>query len=120
MTRTGEQVVLNPSTGVELTRVAESTLSDVDQTLRRAEKCFRDDWRRRTPRERSAALLRLAGVVRDHAEELALTESRNVGKPLSSARGGILSGADCFEYYAGAITKFTGSTIPGSAPLLYV
>jgi len=39
-------------------------------------------------------------------------ESQNVGKPISDARDEIALGARVFEYYAGAITKFCGQTIP--------
>jgi betaine-aldehyde dehydrogenase len=111
-----DHVVRNPASGEELARVPESTASQIDRTVKRADECFRKDWRRRTPRERSAALLRLATLVRDRVEDLALLESRNVGKPLAAARAEILSGADCFEYYAGGVTKITGDTIPVSAP----
>ena len=110
------QLVLNSASGEELARVPESTVQEIDRAVKRADECFRGDWRRRTPRERSAALLRLAALVRDRAEDLALLESRNVGKPLVAARAEVLSGADCFEYYAGAVTKITGDTIPVSAP----
>jgi betaine-aldehyde dehydrogenase len=110
-----ERVLVNPATGETLASVAEAAAEDVDRAARLAAECFRKEWRRRTPRERSAVLLRLAGLVRAHGEELAQTESRNVGKPLAAAKAEILSGADCFEYYAGAVTKFAGDTLPVSA-----
>ncbi len=91
-------------------------MNQIDSAVKRADESFRNDWRRRTPRDRAEALTRVARLVREHGEELALLESRNVGKPLAAARAEILSGADCFEYYAGAVTKITGDTIPVSAP----
>ena len=54
--------------------------------------------------------MRLAGwrrLIRDH-EELAQLESRNVGKPISGARGEITGVGLVFEYYAGAATKVFG------------
>ncbi len=110
------RLLANPATGEPLARVAEAGAQEVDAAARAAEECFRKAWRRRLPRDRSRVLLRLADLVRDHADELALLESRNVGKPLKAARSEVLSGADCFEYYAGAVTKFGGQTIPVSAP----
>ncbi len=110
-----ERLLVNPSTGKPLARVAQAAVEDVDEAVRIAEDCYRKDWRRRTPRERAAALLRLADLVRERADELALIESRNVGKPLAAAKAEVLGGADCFEYYAGAVTKFGGETIPVSA-----
>lgn len=106
----------DPATGQPLASVAQATSEDVDRAARLADETYRNDWKRRTPKERAAVLFKLAAVIREHADELALIESRNVGKPIGSARGEILSGADCFEYYAGAATKFGGSTIPVSAP----
>ena len=108
--------LINPATGEPLARVPDSSVEDVDLAALSAQECFRNDWRRRAPRERSSALRRLAALIADHAEELALVESRNVGKPLAAAKAEVLSGADCFDYYAGAMTRFAGETLPVSAP----
>ena len=43
---------------------------------------------------------------------LAQLECRNIGKPISDARDEVELGARVFEYYAGAIGKFFGQTIP--------
>ncbi|MEO6325165.1 MAG: aldehyde dehydrogenase family protein [Thermoanaerobaculia bacterium] len=114
--RASRRFVLNPATGDPIASVAEAELEDVDRAAHLASVSFRTDWRKRTPRERARILFRLAGLVRDHVDELAGLESRNVGKPLGSARAEVLSAADCFEYYAGAVTKFGGETLPASAP----
>jgi betaine-aldehyde dehydrogenase len=114
---TGEgRLLANPATGETIARVPETSVQGVDAAVRTAESCFRKEWNRRTPRDRARVLQRLADLIRDEADALAEVESRNVGKPLKAARGEILAGADCFEYYAGAVTKFGGRTIPVSAP----
>jgi acyl-CoA reductase-like NAD-dependent aldehyde dehydrogenase len=46
---------------------------------------YEQEWRRTTPRERSAYLRAAAGVIRNHAEELAELEAREVGKPRRDA-----------------------------------
>ena len=51
-------------------------------------------------------------LVEEHAEELARLESRNVGKPIAGARGEIGMVADVFHFYAGAVDKHYGETIP--------
>jgi betaine-aldehyde dehydrogenase len=66
------------------------------------------------PRERARTLFRLATLIRDVAEELANTESRNVGKPIRESRDEVGLAADCFEYYAGTTNKVGGQTIPGN------
>ncbi len=57
-------------------------------------------------------LRRLATLVEEHHEELARIESRNVGKPISGARGEVAMVAQVFHFYAGAVDKFYGETIP--------
>ena len=109
------RLVHNPATGEAIASVAQASSGDVDRAARLADEAFRGDWRKRSPRERAGVLFRLAARIRECADELSRLESRNTGKPLGSARGEILLGADCFEYYAGAATKFGGSTIPVSA-----
>jgi betaine-aldehyde dehydrogenase len=55
---------------------------------------------------------RFATLVEEHAEELALLECRNVGMPISDARGQLGMIVDVIRYYAGAVDKFFGHTIP--------
>jgi acyl-CoA reductase-like NAD-dependent aldehyde dehydrogenase len=57
-------------------------------------------------------LRQLATLVEEHAEELALLETRNVGKPISDSRGEVAMVAEVFHFYAGAVDKFHGETIP--------
>jgi acyl-CoA reductase-like NAD-dependent aldehyde dehydrogenase len=110
------RLIHDPATGEALASVAQATPDDVAEAALLADATYRRDWKRRTPRERAGILWKLAGLIRGKSEELSQLESRNVGKPIAAARGEILSGADCFEYYAGAATKFGGSTLPVSAP----
>ena len=109
------RLVFDPATGEAIASVAQATSEDVDRAARLADEAYRRDWKRRTPKDRATVLFQLAARIRGNADELARLESRNTGKPIASARGEILLGADCFEYYAGAATKFGGSTIPVSA-----
>jgi len=54
----------------------------------------------------------LASLVEDHAEELSLLETRNVGKPISDSRGEVAMVAEVFHFYAGSVDKHYGETIP--------
>ena len=54
----------------------------------------------------------LATLVEENADELAQIESRNVGKPIAGARGEIGMVAQVFHFYAGAVDKHRGDTIP--------
>jgi betaine-aldehyde dehydrogenase len=57
-------------------------------------------------------LRRLAGLVDEHRDELAELETANVGKPITSSRGEVGAAAEVFHYYAGAVDKHVGDTIP--------
>ena len=57
-------------------------------------------------------LRRLATLVEEHVEELALLETRNVGKPISDSRAEAAMVAEVFHFYAGAVDKHHGETIP--------
>ncbi len=69
-------------------------------------------WRAVRPADRGRLLRRLATLVEEHHEELSRIESRNVGKPIGGARGEVGMVADVFHFYAGAIDKRHGETIP--------
>ena len=69
-------------------------------------------WRAVSPADRGRLLRRLATLVEEHHEELARIESQNVGKPISGARGEVGMVADVFHFYAGAVDKKHGETIP--------
>jgi betaine-aldehyde dehydrogenase len=65
-----------------------------------------------TPGKRAEVLFGIARLIRDNLEELARLDVRSVGKPVADARDEVALGARVFEYYAGAIGKFFGQTIP--------
>ena len=69
-------------------------------------------WRAVAPSDRARLMRRVAGLVEDHLEELALLETRNAGKPISDARGEVGMVAEVFHFYAGAVDKHHGETIP--------
>ncbi len=104
--------VVNPATEETLCEVAAATEKDVDATVLGAQKAFEQGWRDCTPGKRAEILFNIARVLREHAEELSQLETASIGKPISDARDEIGMGARTFEYYAGAISKFCGQTIP--------
>jgi len=107
--------VVNPADGKVLARVSEGDAADVDAAVNAAAKAASGPWGRMSARARGKTLLEIARLIRVHAEELALLETRNAGKPLADSRDEIGLAADVFEYYAGAATKQFGETIPVGA-----
>lgn len=108
--------VINPATDTLIAQVPSAGTEDVDRAVAAAQAAFDGPWRTLPAVERGRALLRLAQVIRDHAEELSQLESTNIGKPISSARWEIGAAAGVFEFYGGAANKHHGETIPVAKP----
>lgn len=107
---------LDPSNNSVLAHVAQATSEDVDRAARLAHDRFSHGaWKQIRTRERGQILQRIANMIRERQEMLAQIESRNGGKPISAARGEIGAVANTFEYYAGAVNKVHGQTIPVNA-----
>ena len=105
--------VLNPATERPIAELAQAGEEETDEAVARAKAAF-PAWRDLAPQDRARLLRALAGLVEDHAEELSRIESENVGKPIAGARGEIGMVAQVFHYYAGAVDKHFGETIPAS------
>jgi acyl-CoA reductase-like NAD-dependent aldehyde dehydrogenase len=106
--------VANPATGEPIASVAEGGARDVDLAVEAAARAY-DEWSALSPVKRGRVLYRFADVVEDHLEELAQLETRNAGKPIGDARGEMGMVVDVIRYYAGAVDKFFGQTIPVEA-----
>ena len=104
-------MVLNPATEETIAEVEASGVEETDAAVARARDAF-PAWRAVAPADRGRLLRRLATLVEEHGEELARLESRNVGKPIQGARGEVGMVAEVFHYYAGAVDKHFGETIP--------
>ncbi len=103
--------VINPATEETIATLEEAGVEETDAAVARARAAF-PAWRDISPRDRGRLLRRLATLVEEHTEELARIESQNVGKPIAGARGEVGMVADVFHFYAGAIDKKYGETIP--------
>lgn len=105
--------ITNPATGQPAATVPVADEKDVDLAVTAARRAFDEGpWPQMPASERGRVLLRLAGLLRERVDSLALLEVQCGGKPISDARAEVLAAADCFEYYAGAATKWFGETIP--------
>src|SRR5262245_57327525 len=103
--------VIEPATEQELASIPRAGAEEVDEAVARARAAF-PAWRDLAPGDRAAMLHRLADAIGAESEALARVESRNVGKPISDARGEIGMVAETFRYYAGAPERLLGQTIP--------
>jgi len=105
---------INPATEKVFAQVTAASESDLNAAVEGAQEAYVGGWRNMPPGKRTEILFKVSRALRDHVEEIAQLECRNIGKPISDARDEAGLGARVFEYYAGAITKFFGQTIPVS------
>src|ERR1051325_8183230 len=103
---------INPATEETFAEIASAEIADLNTAIESADKTYRQTWRDMTPGKRTEILFKIAAGIRANAEIIAQWEAEAIGKPISDARDEVALGARIFEYYAGAITKFFGHTIP--------
>ena len=107
---------INPSTGQALAQVAEGDVEDVDRAVAAARRAFEGPWRQFKPFERQAVLLRLAELVEQHFQEIALLDTLDMGAPITATRARKQRAIALLRYYAGQATAIHGDTIGNSQP----
>ncbi|MFL5895740.1 MAG: aldehyde dehydrogenase family protein [Thermoleophilaceae bacterium] len=103
--------VIEPATGQVMAEVPQAGREETDAAVERARRAY-PAWRAVEPGGRATLLRRLAAAIEDHADDLAVLEARNAGKPIADARGEIGMVVETFRYYAGAPERLLGKTIP--------
>ena len=98
---------ISPIDGRTLAQVAACDKADVDRAVAAARRAFEDGrWRNAAPAKRKKVLFRLAELMEEHATELALLETLDMGKPISdSSNIDIPVSAGCIRWYGEAIDK---------------
>jgi len=106
--------VENPANGEIFTSIAAGGAAEIDAAVKAARKTFESTaWSRMRPIDRSRLLEQVALKIEAHAEELALLESFDNGKPKHLAMMvDIPSSVEVFRYMAGWCTKIYGKTLP--------
>jgi aminobutyraldehyde dehydrogenase len=94
--------VLDAATGAEIAAVPSADSAQVDSAVMAAEKAFAG-WSQVVPKDRAAALLKIADHIEAQGPRYASLESRNTGKPLTAVLNDeIPATADVFRFFAGA------------------
>ena len=99
---------LNPATGEVLAHIEVAGPAVVDAAVAKA-RVAQKKWAALTGTERGRVLRRVADILRARNKELAELETRDTGKPIQETSVvDVISGADCFEYYAGVAPTLSG------------
>src|ERR1700686_3454817 len=103
--------VIEPATEKVMAELHEATVEEADAAVARAKAAY-PAWKAVSPKDRANLMRRIATAIHENLEKLAQLEARNVGKPISDARGEVGMVVDVFYYYAGAPERLFGKTIP--------
>ena len=102
---------INPATGAVLGYASVAGPADIDAAVRAAER-GQVRWAAMTGAERARVLRQAAHILRSRNRELAELETRDTGKPIQETLVvDVVSGADCFEYFAGLAQSLSGEHI---------
>ena len=105
---------INPATEEVIAQVAEGDAADVDLAVKAARKAFQSGpWAKMDARDRGRLMYKLADLIEEDIDELALLETLDNGKPIRESKyGDVPLTIDCLRYYAGFADKIHGQTIP--------
>ena len=103
--------LVNPTTEEVIGEQAIASAEEVDEAVARAGAAF-PAWRDVAPTDRARLLRRFADLVAEHVEELAQLETANMGMTIGNSRWCASTASDVLHYFAGAVDKHTGATIP--------
>ena len=111
--------VASPLTGQAYAEVASAGAEDLDRAARAARRAFdKEAWPRLPPAERGRVLRAIADAIRGKLDLIAEVETRSGGKTIANSENEVAAAARVFDYYAGAMDKYFGETIPMGEGLL--
>ncbi|MPQ95345.1 betaine-aldehyde dehydrogenase [Thioclava sp. JE_KL1] len=114
-----ELIVTYPGTGEVIAKLHAATPAVIDAAISGAMEAQKD-WAALRPVERGRILTRAVAIIRERAEELALLETLDTGKPIQETREADWpSGAEALEYFAGLAPTLTGETMPLGGDFAY-
>ncbi|WP_141766246.1 aldehyde dehydrogenase family protein, partial [Pseudomonas sp. HMSC75E02] len=98
---------ISPVDGRFLAKVASCDVADAERAVQVARVAFESGvWSRQAPAKRKKVMIRFAELMMQHAEELALLETLDMGKPISDALNiDVASAANSIRWNAEAIDK---------------
>jgi succinate-semialdehyde dehydrogenase/glutarate-semialdehyde dehydrogenase len=113
-TGAGTLGVLDPSTGEQLTEVADAQTEDALAALAAAADA-QPQWASSAPRERGEILRRAYEAIVARTEELALLMTLEMGKPLSESRAEVTYGGEFLRWFSEQAVRIDGrySRVPG-------
>ena len=107
---------IDPATGQPIAEIADGGAEDVERAVRAARAAFGGPWSRWTPAMRMKLILRFADVIEQHADELSVIDTVDMGAPLARASGGIAAGLARLRWSGAQAVSIRGETPHNSLP----
>ncbi len=112
--------VIDPADGQPFARAVQASDADVDAAVAAAAAAHADGrWRNLPPEDRGRVLSKVAELIEERLEDLAVLETRDNGKPIERSRADTAMSARAFRHFAGAPTRITGKTVPVAGHHVY-
>ena len=101
----------NPATGKPIVEMVRGNSKDIDLAVRAARRAYKSGvWSRMAPRARMDVMYRIARLMELHADEFALLDCLDMGKPITELTGGdVPFSILTFQYFAETIDKIEGT-----------
>ena len=105
---------ISPIDGKVLAKIAAGDKEDIDRAVKAARAAFdKGVWADKSPKQRKRTLQKLAELIEKNADELALLETLDMGKPIKNSRGSDLRAViETVRWYAEAIDKIYDEIAP--------
>mgnify|MGYP001627887429 CR=1 FL=1 len=107
---------INPANGEVLATLPKGAKEDVDRAVAAARRSFEGEWSKLTPFDRQGLLIKLGDLIEKHFEEIATTDTLDMGGPISRTIMGKRRAVGLCRYYAGMATSVHGASYANSAP----
>ena len=109
---------VSPIDGRVLAEIASGDAADIDRAVAAARRTFEAGvWRDADAAQKKKVLLRFAELIREHADEIALLETLDVGKPIANSLAvDVPFCASCIQYYAEFADKLNDEIAPVAGP----
>ena len=112
---TGERMEnVCPATGEVIGAVPAAGAEDIDRAVEAAQEAYDNVWSKMPSAEKGRLLTKLADLIEENAETIALMDTMDMGKPIEQSRGDPLGTAAFFRYFAGLADKIEGETLVAS------
>ena len=107
--------IINPATEDPIEAVEYGGRAEAAKALEAAQTAFQD-WRKKTAWERGAVIRKIADLIRDRVDDIALSMTQEQGKPLAESKGEIMGAVAAFEWFSEEAKRIEGRWAPTAIP----